>query len=98
MSRSAAEHASGKWQFYLDRLEAWVKDDGGATVERKTIAGVVLLAQVEYHEMMYGADWIEGHEVLREWVEGMKREEWFVESEVLKGVERGEGWETVLGD
>lgn len=88
MSERAAEHAKGKVRFYLDRLEGWITDDGGAVVKRETLAGAVLLAQVEYHEMVYGADWIEG----------IKREEWFVESEMLQGVERGEGWETLLGE
>lgn len=97
MSKSTAEHAEGKWQFYLERLEQWVQDDSGAVVKRETLAGLVLLAQVEYHQMMYGADWIEGHGVLREWVERMKKKEWYVASQVLKGVEKGEGWETLLG-
>jgi glutathione S-transferase len=98
MSKSTAEHAKGKFEFYLQRLEAWIKDGGGAIVRRTTIAGMVLLAQVEYHEMIYGADWIKGHTVLREWVGRMKEEEWYVESGVLKGVEEGKGWETILGE
>lgn len=97
MSRAAAAHAHGKLRFCLDRLEGWIRDDE-RIVERKTVAGVVLLAQVEYHEMVYGGDWVEGCVVLRAWVEKMKRERWFVGSEVLGRVEEGEGWEVVLGD
>jgi len=97
MSSGVAEHAKGKWQFCLGRLEKWLQDDVGKVVERNSIAGVVLLAQVEYHEMMYG-DWIEGHAVLREWVERMKGEAWYVESTGLKGVEEGIGWRAVLGN
>ncbi|KAF3034393.1 hypothetical protein E8E12_003426 [Didymella heteroderae] len=96
MTQAAAEHAKGKWHFYLERLEKWLQDDGGKITEG-TIAGVVLLAQVEYHQMMFGADWVEGHAMLREWVEKMKGEEWYVKSVVLKGVEDGNGWETILG-
>ncbi|KAJ4367737.1 hypothetical protein N0V86_009858 [Didymella sp. IMI 355093] len=98
MSKSTAEHAKGKFEFYLQRLEDWTRDDGGAIMRRTTIAGIVLLAQVEYHEMMYGANWIEGHTVLREWIHGMQEEVWYVESGMLKGVEDGKGWETILGE
>jgi hypothetical protein len=56
----------------------------------------VLLAQVENHAMMYELDWIEGHEVLRKWVERMRREAWYGENRILKRVEEGLGWETIL--
>lgn len=98
MSSSIAEHAMGKWRFYLDRLEQWLQDDTGKIMERTTTAGIVLLAQVEYHEMVYDADWTEGYPVLKKWVENMKPEAWYVDSKMLKGVEDGMGWETVLGD
>ena len=95
MSPSAAAHAGRKLDFYLGRLEEWIEGSGGVGKEA-TLAGVVLLAQVEYHEMMYGADWIEGYDELREWVERMKKEEWYVRSEVLKSVEEDGMWEKVL--
>jgi hypothetical protein len=57
---------------------------------------VVLLAQVENHAVMYELDWIEGHAVLRKWVERMRREAWYVENRILKRVEEGLGWETIL--
>lgn len=97
ISGRVAEHAKGKFKFYLDRLERWLPGDGKRVVERNSIANVALLAQVEYHETMYGADWIEGHALLRKWVESMKEQAWYVESSVLKRVEEGMGWETVLG-
>ena len=46
-------------------------------------ARVLLLARVEYHEMMYDAGWIEGHILLRQWDEGLEGEVWYVESRVL---------------
>jgi hypothetical protein len=98
MSSGVAEHAKGRWRFHLDRLGRWLQDDDGQVMQRDTIAGVVLLAQVEYHDMMCGADWVEGNAVLRKWVESMKGEAWYVESRVLKGVEEGVGWELVLRD
>ncbi|KAL1650526.1 hypothetical protein SLS61_005992 [Didymella pomorum] len=96
MSSGVAEHAKGKWQFYLDRLETWVRADGGNMKERDSVAGLVLLAQVEYYDGMYEANWIEGQAVLVAWVEKMKGKAWYVESGVLKSVEEGMGWETVL--
>lgn len=96
MSESAAAHAEGKTKFYLDRLESWVQSDGGAAMGTTTIAGIALLAQVEYHEMMYGDNWIAEHMVLGKWVDGMKEHEWYIESEVMKGVEQGKSWDTIL--
>ncbi|KAF2622816.1 hypothetical protein BU25DRAFT_201174 [Macroventuria anomochaeta] len=98
MSPSTAAHAHKKQRFYLERLDRWLEVDGGQEMEVATLAGLVLLANVEYPEMMYGTDWVGGHDVLRAWVEAMKGEEWYVGNEELKGVERGEGWETLLGD
>lgn len=98
MSDSAAEHGKGRWQLYLDRLELWLQNDDRRAIERDSIAGMVLLAQFEYHEVIYDADWIEGHILLRKWVEGMKEEAWYVESRALKDVEKGLGWEIVLGN
>ena len=65
-------------------------------IERDSVAGLALLAQVEYHDGMYEASWIEGHALLADWVEKMKGKAWYVESGVLKSVEEGMGWETVL--
>lgn len=98
MSKRSAEHAKGKWQFYLDRLEQWLQDDAGRLIERTTIADFVLLAHVEYHEMMYDADWIQGRTALKKWVESIKAEAWYVESKYLTGIEEGRDWRTVLGD
>jgi hypothetical protein len=65
-------------------------------MERDSIGGVMSLAQVEYHEMMYELDWIEGHAVLRKWAERIRREAWYAENRILKRVEGGLGWETIL--
>jgi hypothetical protein len=46
--------------------------------------------------MMYGLDWIKGHTVLRKWVQRIRREAWYVENRILKRVEEGLGWETIL--
>ncbi|KAF9701127.1 hypothetical protein EKO04_001067 [Ascochyta lentis] len=97
MSSTTAEHAKKKFSSYLERLEQWLLGDDGEGMMGATVSGVVLLAQVEYFEMMYGSDWVHGHGVLRAWVNRMKEEEWFVGNEELKSVERGEGWELLLG-
>jgi glutathione S-transferase len=96
MSLSAAAHARRKLDFCLSRLEKWLQANGNEGAKGSTLAGLVLLAQVEYHQMMYGADWVEGHTVLREWVEAMKKTEWYVKSEVLKRVEDGGDWGKVV--
>ncbi|KAJ8117755.1 hypothetical protein OPT61_g1131 [Boeremia exigua] len=96
ISSSAAAHAKGKRQFYLDRLQKWLETDALRITERMTIAGVVLLAQVEYHEMIYKTDWIEGHTVLGQWIERMRGEEWYVTNRALKDVEDQGVWEKVF--
>ena len=97
MSSTTAAHAERKLHFYLNRLEQWLEGDGGEDMMDLTLASLVIVAQVEYHKMMYDADWLKGHDVLRRWVEGMKAQKWFVESGELKGVERSGRWESLLG-
>lgn len=84
MSPSTAAHADRKSHSYLARLERWVEADEEEMSKEATLAGLVLLAQ-----MMYGADWVDGHAVLRKWIEMMKGKECFVRSEELKAVEKG---------
>ncbi|KAJ4984250.1 hypothetical protein SVAN01_10291 [Stagonosporopsis vannaccii] len=95
MSASTAKHATDRLHFYLARLEQWVEADSGAM--SLTLPGLILLAQVEYHEMMYGVDWLYGHQALKQWIDVMKTEAWFVSNKRLQAVERGEGWRMLLG-
>jgi glutathione S-transferase len=97
MSASAAVNAKEKSRFLLGRLERWVEDSvSQRTVEHATLAGLVLLAQVEYGEMFYEADWVADHGVLRAWVEEMKSEMWYVGSDQLKKVEESGEWSLLL--
>ena len=97
MSFTTAKHAERKLHFYLTRLEQWLEEDGEKAMMDSTLASLVIVAQVEYHQMMYEADWVNGHAVLRRWVEGMKEQKWFVESDELKDAERNGRWESLLG-
>lgn len=98
MSASTATYAANKVQFYLTRLEQWLEADKASNAKGTSLAGLALLAQVEYYEMMYGMDWLCGHRALRQWVENTKRETWYVSNDGLKTVEQGEGWATLLGE
>lgn len=103
ISSGAGAHARRRKEFYLRRLEDWVRRD---IVERGTrslsgegrevtLADVVVMAQVCYARDGYGADWLEGCGVLRNWSEEAVKGEWWVDGEKLKECEE-RGWNVVL--
>lgn len=103
-SPAAAANAQTRFHALLSRLETWVSAD---ILEKQTkslsgeggdvtLADIMLMAQIEYGEMMFGMDFVEEHGVLRIWYEKAKKEQWYVSTETLKSVEKGEGWESVL--
>ncbi|KAF3006087.1 hypothetical protein E8E13_011091 [Curvularia kusanoi] len=97
MSPSTARHAEARFHFYLSRLERWVQEDNWSGTKHASLAGLLLLAQVEYYKSTYNSDWIAGYALLGQWVIDMKMEAWAVSSEKLKGPERGEGWAVLFG-
>lgn len=104
MSPSTAAHAQKKFHVLLSKLETWVDLDVRRNQMKSlsgeggdmTLADIVLMAQIEYAEMMFGIDFVEEHGVLRLWCERMKTECWYVSNEELKNVESGRNWEIVL--
>jgi glutathione S-transferase len=105
MSASAAKHAERKFHSLLSRLEKWVEADvvGGESQSLSglggsvTLADLLVMAQVEYMQEMYGLDWVGEHGVLRVWYERMKGEEWVVGKEDLLDVENTGEWAGILG-
>lgn len=71
--------------------------DGWSSTKRAILAGLLLLAEAEYHPSTYGSDWDAGHALLKQWVNNMKNETWAVGSEMLEGPERREGWAMLSG-
>ncbi|KAF2818803.1 hypothetical protein CC86DRAFT_472659 [Ophiobolus disseminans] len=99
MSAVTAAHADQKHIVLLLRLEKWVEERvSHGIMDYVTFAGLGLLAQVEYAEMMFGTDWVADHVVLRTWVEELKGEPWYVSNERLKDVERSGDWSTLMGN
>jgi glutathione S-transferase len=103
-SASAAAHGKMKFHKLLEKLEGWVRADveGKGTMslaggDGVTFADLALMAPVEYFSEVYGREWIEGHGVLGQWYERMKKEEWVVGREKLGEVEESGVWEVVLG-
>ncbi|PVI05452.1 hypothetical protein DM02DRAFT_686438 [Periconia macrospinosa] len=104
MSAGAGAHARRRKQFYLGRLEDWVRRDvvecGMRSLSGEgrevTLADVLVMAQVCYVQK-YGWDVLEGCVVLKKWWAEAMKGEWWVGEEGLKGCEE-RGWKVVLGE
>lgn len=101
MSETAANHATGKLEGLLGKLESWFEESKEEKLmgekESVTLADVCLVAQVEYMREMYGINWLEGLEGLEGWYGKMKGEKWVVGRKELEGVEKYGVWKVVLG-
>jgi glutathione S-transferase len=101
MSMSAAEHARGKVDMLLGRLDGWVKESGQKCGSLSGRGGEVTILDVavmslEYLQEMYGEDGLGGHVVLKGWGERLRGAEWVVSREELKEVEESREWAGVL--
>jgi glutathione S-transferase len=103
MSMSAAEHARGKVDMLLGRLDGWVKESGQKCGSLSGRGGEVTILDVAvmslgYLQEMYGEDGLGGHVVLKGWWERLRGAEWVLSREELQKVEESGEWAVVLNE